>query len=77
MTRKAKASVRNYDTSTNVDKESDDDAVADLAEANTAQGDDQPNHDQVSGIEVVCRPRVGVRLAGGGFVGVWKKMKCS
>ncbi|KAA8568301.1 hypothetical protein EYC84_007337 [Monilinia fructicola] len=27
-----------------------------------------------SGWEMICRPKVGDRIAGGGFVGVWKKM---
>ena len=27
-----------------------------------------------SGWEMVCRPKVGLRTAGGGFVGVWRKM---
>jgi hypothetical protein len=27
-----------------------------------------------SGWEMVCRPRVGLRIFGGGFVGVWRKM---
>ena len=59
----------------NVDKGIDDDAVANPVEANTAEGDDQPFHDQVNEMEVVCRPRVGYRVAGGGFLGIWKKMK--
>ena len=31
--------------------------------------------DYDSGWEMVCRPKVGDRIAGGGFLGVWKKMK--
>lgn len=31
--------------------------------------------EQESGWEMVCRPKVGDRVAGGGFLGVWKKMK--
>lgn len=54
----------------NVDKGIDDDAVANPAEAKPVEGDDQVND-----IEVVCRPRVGYRVAGGGFLGIWKKMK--
>lgn len=27
-----------------------------------------------SGWEMVCRPKVGIRISGGGFVGVWRKM---
>lgn len=27
------------------------------------------------GLEMVCRPKVGDRLVGGGFLGVWKKMR--
>ena len=28
-----------------------------------------------AGWEMICRPKVGERLVGGGFLGVWKKMK--
>lgn len=27
-----------------------------------------------SGAEMICRPKVGVRISGGGFVGVWRKI---
>lgn len=27
-----------------------------------------------SGWEMVCRPKVGIRTSGGGFVGIWRKM---
>lgn len=30
---------------------------------------------QDAGWEMICRPKVGHRVAGGGFVGVWKKMR--
>ena len=71
LTRKANAHIREDDASGNAD--TDDGAVA--APASTAEGDNQPIHDQVSGMEIVCRPKVGYRVAGGGFLGVWKKMK--
>jgi tRNA (adenine57-N1/adenine58-N1)-methyltransferase catalytic subunit len=41
-------------------------AVEGGEEAVIADGDD--------GWELVCRPKVGQRISGGGFVGVWKKM---
>ncbi|MCJ1409214.1 hypothetical protein MMC19_003292 [Ptychographa xylographoides] len=28
-----------------------------------------------SGFETICRPKVGERITGGGFLGVWRKMK--
>ncbi|KAL9133203.1 MAG: hypothetical protein Q9175_005620 [Cornicularia normoerica] len=70
LTRKAKAPTREDDASENPDQDLDDGAVA-----NTAEGDDQRIHDQVGGMAIVCRPKVGYRVAGGGFLGVWKKMK--
>ena len=30
---------------------------------------------KVKGFDMICRPKVGERTTGGGFVGVWKKMK--
>jgi len=33
-----------------------------------------PVYDEDGGWELVCRPKVGQRVVGGGFVGVWKKM---
>ena len=57
------------------DKDSFVGAAADLAESDTADKDGQPLHDQVAGMEIVCRPKVGYRVAGGGFLGVWRKMK--
>ena len=27
-----------------------------------------------NGWEMVCRPKVGIRISGGGFVGVWRRM---
>lgn len=70
LTRKAKAHIWEHDVSENADKDLDDGAVAD-----PAKGDNQLIHDQASGMEVVCRPKVGYLVAGGGFLGVWKKMK--
>lgn len=75
LTRKAKDTIREDDASGDADKDSNDGAVADSAGASTAEGDNQPIHDQISEMEIVCRPKVGYRVAGGGFLGVWKKMK--
>ena len=30
---------------------------------------------QDSGWEMVCRPKVGLKIAGGGFIGLWRKME--
>ena len=49
--------------------------VAGGAEPNPSDEDIQPIHDQVEEMEMVCRPRVGHRVAGGGFLGVWRKMR--
>lgn len=67
--------MREHDASGDADKGLDDCAAAEPAEESTAVGDNQLIHDQVSGMEIVCRPKVGYRVAGGGFLGVWKKMK--
>ena len=76
LTRKAKAPILEHDSSGNGDKDSDDRAVAGPAEESTAEGDNHPIEDQASsGIEIVCRPKVAGYRAGGGFLGVWKKMK--
>ncbi|KAM0129031.1 hypothetical protein ACHAP3_007983 [Botrytis cinerea] len=40
-------------------------------EASTGDASDLTD---MSGWEMICRPRVGDRITGGGFVGVWKKM---
>lgn len=48
------------------DGDGDDEAAA---EATQARVDDN------FGWEVVCRPKVGDKVIGGGFVGVWKKMR--
>jgi hypothetical protein len=34
----------------------------------------QPADIEETGLEMVCRPKVGGRIAGGGFLGVWRKM---
>lgn len=39
-----------------------------------AVGASAPEDDEKSGWELVCRPKVGERVVGGGFVGLWKKM---
>ena len=63
------------DASRNPDKISDDGSVADRAGRNPSDEDNQPIQNQVKEMEMVCRPRVGHRVAGGGFLGVWRKMK--
>ena len=70
LTREAKAHIQEDDVSKNADKDLDDSAVAD-----PVKGDNQLIHDQANRMDVVCRPKVGYRVAGGGFLGVWKKMK--
>ena len=70
LTRDAEAPIREDKASRNTEEDLDDGAIADASESNTAGGDDQ-----ISGMEIVCRPKVGYRVAGGGFLGVWKKMK--
>lgn len=40
------------------------------AEAATAPGEAQKASDSV----LICRPKVGMRLVGGGFVGIWRRM---
>ena len=75
LTRMAKASAMEEDASGIADKISDDGLVGDLAERNPADEDNQPTHDQINEMEIVCRPKVGYRVAGGGFLGVWRKMK--
>ena len=37
--------------------------------------DDCGTKTEDAGWEMICRPKVGERLIGGGFLGVWKKMK--
>lgn len=69
LTRKAQAPIREYDASGNAVEDPDDLAVAEPAEEN------QSFAYQANDIEIVCRPKVGYRVAGGGFLGVWKKMK--
>jgi len=39
---------------------------SDLSEATTSAD---------SGVEMVCRPKVGGRISGGGFVGLWRRME--
>ncbi|KAE9379789.1 hypothetical protein N431DRAFT_398277, partial [Stipitochalara longipes BDJ] len=57
--------------------------LSDGLEEDLAQGSEDsspaasPSHTPASddsGWEMVCRPKVGLRIAGGGFVGVWRKM---
>ena len=63
------------DASRNADRISDEGSIADITERNPSGEDNQPIHDQVKEMDMVCRPRVGHRVAGGGFLGVWRKMK--
>ena len=75
LTREAEAPLGEDKASRITDKDLNEDAIAEASESKTAGGDKQPIHDQPSGIEIICRPKVGYRVAGGGFLGVWKKMK--
>ena len=75
LTREAEAPIREDEASRITEKDPNDGAITDALESNTAERDDQTIHDQLSGMEIVCRPKVGYRVAGGGFLGVWKKMK--
>lgn len=75
LTRKAEAPIREDDASRNADKDLDDGAMANPTEASTAEEENQTIHDQISGTAIVCRPKVGYRVAGGGFLGVWTKMR--
>jgi tRNA (adenine57-N1/adenine58-N1)-methyltransferase catalytic subunit len=34
----------------------------------------EPADPQEAGLEMVCRPKVGGRISGGGFLGVWRRM---
>ena len=71
LTRMAKTPTWEDDTSRDVDKDLDAGPVADPAGT-----DNQPTHTQVSGTEIVCRPKFVHGVAnGGGFLGVWRKMK--
>ena len=63
------------DASRNAEKIADDGSVADLAERNTSDEDNPPIHDQIQEMDMVCRPKGGHRVAGGGFLGIWRKMK--
>lgn len=75
LTRVAEAVTKKDDALRNADKDLDDRSVADLAELKPATGDSQAIDAQASGVEMVCRPKVGHRVVGGGFLGVWRKMK--
>lgn len=75
LTEMAEASTKEDDALRNMDKDLDNRPVADLADLKPATGDSQPIDAQATGVEMVCRPKVGHRVAGGGFLGVWRKMK--
>ncbi|ESZ95955.1 phosphatase dcr2 [Sclerotinia borealis F-4128] len=44
---------------------------SDAAQAGTLEADDLTD---TAGWEMICRPKVGDKINGGGFIGVWKKM---
>lgn len=59
--------VASQEDATDVEKISTIEAIGDAR--------NQPNTEDGTGWEIVCRPKVGDRVIGGGFLGVWKKMK--
>ena len=71
----AQDSGREDDALSNADKISDDGLVADLAERNPSDESNPAIRDQIQEMEMVCRPRVGHRVACGGFLAVWRMMK--
>ena len=75
LTRGAKASATENDVLRIAHEDLNDGLVADLAESNSADGDNRPIHENENGVRTICRPKVGYRVAGGGFLGVWRKMK--
>ncbi len=60
-----------------VEPNSDDDEAS--SEDNENQGKDSVHQElrEKEEMVLVCRPKVGDRIVGGGFVGVWRKMKDS
>lgn len=46
--------------------------VADDPASSTSSVDASPGNE---GFEMICRPKVGARVVGGGFVAVWRKMR--
>ncbi|KAF7901951.1 uncharacterized protein EAF01_007249 [Botrytis porri] len=58
------------------DEVTSEDVETSESESVTVQGStgEASDHTDMSGWEMICRPKVGDRITGGGFVGVWKKM---
>jgi tRNA A58 N-methylase Trm61 len=57
-----------------------DSSVEDLLDSVEESGEervDAPRNKESEGWQMVCRPKVGDRIIGGGFVGVWKKQRNS
>lgn len=44
-------------------------------ESDAEEVPEAPKSDSSSGWEMVCRPKVGIKIAGGGFVGLWRRME--
>ncbi|KAF7948255.1 uncharacterized protein EAE97_003666 [Botrytis byssoidea] len=63
-------------SSTEVDEVASEDVEISESESVTVQASTGEDSDltDMSGWEMICRPKVGDRITGGGFVGVWKKM---
>jgi tRNA A58 N-methylase Trm61 len=58
----------------------DDSGVEDLLDSVEESGEERvgaPRKKESEGWQMVCRPKVGDRIIGGGFVGVWKKQRNS
>ncbi|KAI9849640.1 MAG: hypothetical protein M1837_002765 [Sclerophora amabilis] len=51
-------------------KEAEDDK-----ENNSGIEEDSESKSKTSSFEMICRPKVGARIAGGGFLGVWRKTR--
>ena len=73
--REIESSIQEDGASRSTNQDSTNDMVANPSELGVTDGNGQSNHEQFSGTEVICRPKVGYRVAGGGFLGIWKKMK--
>ncbi|TGO14596.1 hypothetical protein BTUL_0051g00620 [Botrytis tulipae] len=63
-------------SSEEVDEVASEDVETSESESITVQASTEEDIDltDMSGWEMICRPKVGDRITGGGFVGVWKKM---
>ena len=58
-----------------IDGDSDQHEATNLCSAVTDERDAEIVEREEVGYEMVCRPKVGARVVGGGFVAVWRKMK--